>query len=72
MATLISDDETHVRKTYQYDRHSYEMSKVINTLMHNAASEIFRLRSRFDTPTAPQVAKTSMKSLLLRIQNISI
>jgi hypothetical protein len=72
MATLISDDEAHVRKTYRYGRQTYEMSKVINTLMHDAASEIFRLGPRFDKSKAPQVPNASMKSLLLRIQNISI
>lgn len=72
MATLISDDEAHVRKTYQYGRQTYEMSKVINTLMHDAASEIFRLGSRYDTHSAPQVPKASMKSMLLRIQSICI
>ena len=72
MATLISDDEVQVPKTYQYGRQTYEMSKVINTLMHDAASEIFRLGSRYDKSNAPKVPNASMKSMLLRIQSICI
>ena len=74
MATLISNGEVEDIKTYEYGRPplSYEMSKVVNTLMHDAASNISRLSTRFDTPTAPTLHNASINSLLLRIQRLSI
>ncbi len=74
MATLISNGEVEDIKTYEYGRppHPYEISKVVNTLMHDAASNISRLFTRFDTHTAPTLKNASINSLLLRIQRLSI
>jgi hypothetical protein len=72
MATLISNSEVEDIKTYTWQRHTYKMSIVINTLMHDAASNISRLSTRFDTPTAPTLHNASINSLLLRIQRLSI
>ena len=74
MATLISDGDVEDIKTYEYGRppHPYEMSKVVNTLMHDVASNISRLSTRFDTHTAPTLKNASINSLLLRIQRLSI
>lgn len=72
MATLMSEGEVEDIKTYEYERHTYDMSKVVHTLMHNAASNIVRLSARFGTGKAPKVENASMQALLLRIQSISI
>jgi hypothetical protein len=69
MATLISDGEVEDIKTYEYDRRTYEMSKVVHNLMHNAASRIVELSARFGTGNA---RNASMQALLLRLQSISI
>jgi hypothetical protein len=55
MTTLISDGEVEDIKNYEYDRRTYEMSKVVNTLMHNAASRIVELSARFGTRNTPKV-----------------
>ena len=72
MATLISDGDVEHIKTYLYERRSYEMSTIINTLMHDAASNIVRLSSRFGPLQAPKDPKASMHTLLLRLHSISI
>ena len=72
MATLISNSEVEDIKTYTWQRHTYKMSIVINTLMHDAASNISRLSTRFDTHTAATLQNASINSLLLRIQRLSI
>jgi hypothetical protein len=72
MATLISDGEVDDIKTYEYDHRTYEMSKVVHTLMHNAASRIVELSARFGTGNALRVGNASMQVLLLRLQSISI
>ncbi len=74
MATLISDGEVEAIKTYEYGRppRLYEMSNVVNTLMHDAALNIVRLSSRFSTIHTPQIPQASINSLLLRMQRISI
>ena len=72
MATLMSEGEVEDIKTYKYNSHIYEMSKVVHTLMHNAAERIVELSARFGTGNAPRVGNASMQALLLRIQSISI
>jgi len=72
MATLISDGEVEDIKTYEYNRHIYEMSRVVHTLMHNAAERIVELSARFGTGNAPRVGNASMQALLLRLQSVSI
>jgi hypothetical protein len=72
MATLISDGEVEDIKTYEYERHTYDMSKVVHTLMHNAAERIVELSARIGTDKAPKVGNASMQELLLRLQSISI
>jgi hypothetical protein len=73
MATLISDGEVEDIKTYEYERRTYDMSKVVHTLMHNAASRIVELVTRFErVPGLGEGKKASMRTLLLRLQSISI
>ena len=51
---------------------SADMSKVVHTLMHNAAERIVELSTAlFGTGKAPKVANASMQALLLRLQSIS-
>ncbi len=72
MATLISDGEVEDIKTYQYGRQRVDMSRVVHTLMHNAAERIVELSARFGTDKVPKVGNASMQALLLRLQSISI
>ena len=72
MATLLMHDEVKDIKTYKYERKSYEMSKVVNTLLHYAASEIHQLSNRLGTVRGPQKKNASMHTLLLRLQSISL
>jgi hypothetical protein len=80
MANLISDGEVENIKTYEYEGRPYKMSIVVNTLMHDAAKNIFRLENRFTirTPTnsenwnpTPKNPATSIHTLILRLQSIS-
>ncbi len=72
MASLMSEGEVQDLKTYKYGRQIVDMSKVVHTLMHNAASRIVELSTRFGTGNAPTVGNASMQALLLRLQSISI
>ena len=73
MATLISDGDVEGIKTYEYNRSTYDMSKVVHALMHNAAERIVELSTKlFGTGTASTVKNASMQALLLRLQSISV
>jgi hypothetical protein len=72
MTTLNSDGEVEDIKTYKYAGLTYEMSKVVHTLMHDAATNIVRLSSRFGTRETSRVNDAWIHTLLSCLHNISI
>ena len=72
MATLLIYNHVKDIETWKYEKKSYDMSIVVNTLLKDAASEIHQLSNRLGTVRGPQKKNASMHTLLLRLHSISI